>query len=111
MRSPPGSTGTRRQRRSRPPFTIEEGITQTVITNLESAHAEMVAAGQFAQTLPDYSSRRTYSRDELASAHAMMDLIVLQDFQMVTLLNASTSSLMKCTPPWCPPSATPCRAM
>ena len=72
-----------------PTFHHQEGITQTVITNLESAHAEMVAARQFAQTLPDYSSRRTYSRDELASAHAMMDLIVLQDFQMVTLLNAS----------------------
>ena len=72
-----------------PTFHHQEGITQMVIDNLDAAHAEMVAARQYAQTLPDYSSRRTYSRDELASAHDMMDLIVLKDFQMVTLLNAS----------------------
>ncbi len=72
-----------------PTYHHQDGITEAVILNLEAAYAEMVAARQYAQTLPDYSSRRTYSRDELAAAHAFMDLIVLQDFQMVTLLNAS----------------------
>ncbi len=72
-----------------PTFHHQEGITQTVIANLEAAHAEMVSVRQFAQTLPDYSGRRTYSKDELLTAHSMMDLIVLKDFQMVTLLNAA----------------------
>jgi putative nucleotidyltransferase with HDIG domain len=72
-----------------PTFHHQEGITETVVSNLEAAHAEMVAVRQYAQTLPDYSSRRTYSKDELMSAHGMMDLIVLKDFQMVTLLNAA----------------------
>ena len=72
-----------------PTFHYQESVTEAVMANLESAHAEMVAARQYAQTLPDYSSRRSYSKDELANAHDMMGLIALQDFQMVTLLNAT----------------------
>lgn len=72
-----------------PTYHHKDGITETVLINLEAAYSEMVAARQYAQTLPDYSSRRTYTKDELATAHDMMDLIILQDFQMVTLLNAS----------------------
>ncbi|MDD4080232.1 MAG: HDIG domain-containing protein [Eubacteriales bacterium] len=72
-----------------PTYHYQSGITEAVIGNLEAAHADMVAARQYAQTLSDFSSRRTYSQDELASAHDMLSLVELQDFQLVTLLNAS----------------------
>ena len=72
-----------------PTYHYQEGITEAVIVNLEAAHAEMVAVRQYAQTLPEFSSRRTYSQDELALAHDMINLVAFQDFQLITLMNAS----------------------
>lgn len=72
-----------------PTYHHQDGITEAVIANLEAVHAEIVAVRQYAQTLPDYSNRRTYSQDELAVAHDMLNLMELQDFQIVTLLNAT----------------------
>lgn len=75
-----------------PVYHYQDGVTERVMANLESAYAEMASVRQYAQSLPGYSSSRTYTKEELEDAQILTSMVTFQDFQLVTLMNASPTS-------------------
>ncbi len=73
-----------------PVYHFREGVTEEVLSNLDAVYAQMLAARQYAQSLPDHGDSRVYTREEYDEAQAYMPLVKLQDFQLTTLLNAGT---------------------
>jgi len=73
-----------------PIYHYREGVAEEVLSNLEAVYSQMLGARQYAQSLPDYGDSRVYTQQELQAAHEYMNLVKLQDFQLTTLLNAST---------------------
>lgn len=75
-----------------PSYRYQDGITEKVMNNLDQVKAQAIKARQYAQTLPDYSPRRSYTVVELNEAKTMLDLVNLRDYQLITLLNTSQQS-------------------
>ncbi|MHC1786217.1 MAG: HD family phosphohydrolase [Christensenellales bacterium] len=70
-----------------PTYKFSEGVTDEVGTSLDNVYTQFSAVRQYAQALPDYSPSRRYTDRELDYAAAMVTLVDLRDYQLVTLMN------------------------
>ncbi|NLD84040.1 MAG: hypothetical protein GX637_07735, partial [Clostridiales bacterium] len=76
-----------------PTYRYQEGITEEVLADFEQIFTQLRAVRQYGDTLPDQSTTRLYSRDELQYARDMLTLISLQDYQLTNLLHATPEEL------------------
>ena len=72
-----------------PIYHYQEGVTEKVMLSLDAVYAQMLAVRQFAQSLSDYGPNRLYTPEEYQAAHTILNLVMLEDFQIATLMNAS----------------------
>jgi len=72
-----------------PTYHYEEGVTDKVMQRLDTVYAQMLAVRQYAQSLADYGPSRAYTAPELQAAHQLIEQVDLEDFQLVTLMNAT----------------------
>ena len=76
-----------------PTYRFHEDVTETVMQNFDQVFSQLRAVRQYAAMLPDASSMRVYSRDELQYAHSMLTLISLSDYQLTSLMRSSQEEL------------------
>lgn len=76
-----------------PTFRFQEGVTETVLADLDQIFAQLRAVRQYGAMLPDQSSSRVYNKEELQYARDMLTLITLRDYQITTLLHSTQSEL------------------
>ena len=69
-----------------PIYQFADGVTEQVVTNADSVFTQISAVRQYAQTLPDYSTTRVYTEEELTYAADMLTLVTLRDYQLTTLM-------------------------
>lgn len=76
-----------------PTYKYQEGVTENVMSNFDQVFAQLRAVRQYGEMLPDASTSRVYTADELTYARAMLTLLSLRDYQMTTLLHATNEEL------------------
>lgn len=76
-----------------PTYRFQEGVTETVMNHFDQIFAQLRAVRQYASMLPDASSTRVYSRDELQYAHSLLTLISLSDYQLTSLMRSTQEEL------------------
>ena len=74
-------------------YRFQESITDTVLSDFDKIFDEMRAVRQYASTLPNASSTRVYTKDELQHAHDMLTLITLSDYQLTSLMRSTEAEL------------------
>ena len=63
------------------------------MNHFDQIFAQLRAVRQYASMLPDASSTRVYSRDELQYAHSLLNLISLSDYQLTSLMRSTQEEL------------------
>ncbi len=76
-----------------PTYRFQEGVTETVMSNFDQVFAQLRAVRQYAAMLPDASSTRVYSREELQYAHNLVTLVSLSDYQLTSLMRSGQEEL------------------
>lgn len=76
-----------------PTYKYQEGVTESVLTLFDQIFAELRTVHQYAETLPDYAEKSSYTREELDYAGGVLTLITLRDYQLTTLMNCSREAL------------------
>ncbi len=76
-----------------PTYRFQEGVTETVMNDFDQIFAQLRTARQYAATLPDYSSLRVFSRDELEYARSLITLVSLSDYQLTSLMRSTQAEL------------------
>ncbi len=76
-----------------PTYKYQEGVTESVLTLFDQIFAQLRTVHQYAETLPDYAERSSYTREELDYAGGVLTLITLRDYQLTTLMNCSREAL------------------
>ena len=76
-----------------PTYRFQEGVTETVMSDFDQIFAQLRAVRQYAAMLPDYSSLRVFSKDELQYARNLITLISLSDYQLTSLMRSSQAEL------------------
>ncbi len=76
-----------------PTYKYQEGVTESVLTLFDQIFAELRTVHQYAETLPDYAQRSSYTREELDYAGGVLTLITLRDYQLTTLMNCGREAL------------------
>lgn len=77
-----------------PSYHYQEGVTESVLAELDAIFAQLRAVRQYGETLPERAGiAKGYTQDELAYARAMLTSVHLYDFQLTTLLNTSAETL------------------
>ncbi|MBR6524831.1 MAG: HDIG domain-containing protein [Clostridia bacterium] len=78
-----------------PTYKYQENITDEVVLSLNQVFSQLSAVRQYAETLPDLSASRTFTKDELSYAHSMLTTLTLRDYQMTTLMRTPPEELEK----------------
>lgn len=76
-----------------PTYRFQEGVTETVMNDFDQIFAQLRTARQYAATLPDYSSVRVFTKDELEYAHSLITLVKLSDYQLTSLMRSGQEEL------------------
>ena len=76
-----------------PTYRYQEGVTETVMENFDQIFAQLRAVRQYAAMLPDASSIRVYSKEELQYAQDLLTLISLTDYQITSLMRSTQEEL------------------
>ena len=76
-----------------PTYRYQDGVTEAVLSDFDQIFAQLRAVRQYGDTLPDQSSTRLYSREELQYARDMLTLITLRDYQLTSLLHSTQAEL------------------
>jgi cyclic-di-AMP phosphodiesterase PgpH len=76
-----------------PTYFYQEGVTEIVVLKIDQTFAQFRTVKQYSDTLPQSGSDRKYSPEELAYARAMLTMLTLRDYQLITLLNTSQDAL------------------
>ena len=76
-----------------PTYRFQEGVTEQVISDFDQIFAQLRAVRQYADMLPDASSTRVYTREELQYAHDLLTLINLSDYQLTSLMRSTQAEL------------------
>lgn len=76
-----------------PIYHFQDGVTEMVMLSLDNVYAQMLEVRQYAQSLPDYGPTRAYTMEEYDAARDLLTLVELQDFQLNTLMNATTQQV------------------
>ena len=63
------------------------------MNDFDQIFAQLRTARQYAATLPDYSSLRVFSRDELEYARSLITLVSLSDYQLTSLMRSTQAEL------------------
>lgn len=76
-----------------PIYHYQDGITEMVMQSLDNVYAQLLDVRQYALSLPDYSPNRTYSIEEYDTARGFLSLLDLENFQLSTLMNATSEQI------------------
>ena len=76
-----------------PTYRYQEGITESVMADFDAIFGQLRSVRQYADTLPDMSAARTFTKEEMQYAQDMLTLITLRDYQMTSLLRSSQDEL------------------
>ena len=76
-----------------PTYRFQEGVTEQVMSDFDQIFAQLRAVRQYGEMLPDFSSTRVFSREELQYAHDLLTLISLTDYQLTSLLRSTRDEL------------------
>ena len=76
-----------------PTYKYQENITDEVLLSLGQVFSQLSAVRQYAETLPELSATRTFTKDELSYAHSMLTAISLRDYQVTTVLRTPLDEL------------------
>ncbi|MBQ8136723.1 MAG: HDIG domain-containing protein [Clostridia bacterium] len=76
-----------------PVYKYQNSITENVLYNLDQVFTQLRAVREYAKTLPNPSSRRVFTTEELAYARTILVLIDLKDYQLTTLLQTPSENL------------------
>ncbi len=76
-----------------PTYRYQEGVTEQVLANFDEIYAELRMVSQYAQTLPDQSPTRVYTKDELDYARSMLTKLHLMDYQLTAVMRADPAEL------------------
>lgn len=76
-----------------PTYRYQEGVTEEVMADFDQIFAQLRAVRQYASMLPDASSTRVYTREELQYAHELLSMISLSDYQLTSLMRSSQEEL------------------
>ena len=76
-----------------PTYRYQEGVTAPVMADFDQIFNQPRAVRQYAAMLPDASSTRVYSREELQYAHDLLSTISLTDYQITSLMRCSQEEL------------------
>ena len=76
-----------------PTYRYQEGVTEIVISDFDQIFSQLRAVRQYAAMLPDASSTRVYSKEELQYAHDLLTLISLSDYQLTSLMRSTQEEL------------------
>lgn len=76
-----------------PTYRYQEGVTEEVISDFDQIFAQLRAVRQYAAMLPDASSTRIYTKDELEYAHALLTMVRLTDYQLTSLMRSTQAEL------------------
>lgn len=76
-----------------PTYQFKEGVTEAVMADFDQIFAQLRVVHQYGETLPDQSTTRGYTREELQYAQAMLTLINLRDYQVTSLLHSTREEL------------------
>ncbi len=75
-----------------PIYMFAEGNTDQVMLDLENVLLQYAAVRQYAQSLPDYSTTRRYTPQEIEYATEIVNLVELRDYQLTTLMNSTNEA-------------------
>ena len=73
-----------------PTYKYQEGVTERVLANLDAVKSELDAVIQYAKTLDDYALDKLYPQEELDYAASMLESVEMRDYQLQTLLSATS---------------------
>ena len=76
-----------------PTYRYQEGVTEEVINGFDQIFAQLRAVRQYAAMLPDASSTRIYTKEELEYAHALLTMVHLSDYQLTSLMRSTQEEL------------------
>lgn len=76
-----------------PTYRFQDGVTESVLADFDQIFSQLRAVRQYAETLPDMSPTRVFSKDELAYAREMLTLVTLRDYQLTSLLRCTSEEL------------------
>lgn len=76
-----------------PTYRYQDGVTEEVMESFDQIFAQLRLVRQYAETLPDQSATRTYSKDELQYARDLLTLITLRDYQITSLMHSTQEEL------------------
>lgn len=76
-----------------PTYRYQEGVTEEVMASFDQIFAQLRLVRQYADTLPDQSANRAYSKDELEYARDILTLITLRDYQISSLMHSTQQEL------------------
>ncbi len=76
-----------------PIYHFQDGVTEMVMLSLDNVYAQLLEVRQYAQSLPEYNTSRTYTVEEYDTARDFLTLVDLQDFQLTTLMNATPEQI------------------
>lgn len=76
-----------------PTYKFQEDITEQVLGTLDQVFTQLKAVRQYAQTLPDLTSERKFTQEELDYAKTILSSITLRDYQLTTLMHADPEAL------------------
>ena len=76
-----------------PTYRYQEGVTEEVMAGFDAVFDELRKVMNYGDTLPNQSSSKKYSREELDYAHSLLTLLTLRDYQMTSLLHSTHEDL------------------
>ena len=76
-----------------PTYRYQEGVTEEVLSNFDIIYSELRMVSQYAQTLPEQSSTRVYTKEELDYARSLLSKLYLMDYQLTAVMRADPAEL------------------
>lgn len=76
-----------------PTYRYQEGVTEEVLSNFDTIYSELRMVSQYAQTLPEQSSTRVYTKEELDYARSLLSKLYLMDYQLTAVMRADPAEL------------------
>ena len=76
-----------------PTYRFQEGVTEEVISSFDQIFAQLRAVRQYAAMLPEASSTRVYTKEELQYAHDLLTTVNLSDYQLTSLMRSTHEEL------------------
>lgn len=76
-----------------PTYHYQEGVTEAVMADFDEIFSQLWAVREYAETLPDLTPSRTFSKEEIQYAQAMLTRVSLRDYQVLALMRSTREEL------------------